>query len=385
MKSLILIPSYLWKNTFKRWFENPISPLSKILVPALLGLLAILVLVFFATVESQLRQKLKDGNSYDVYITEQVPNKSRGLITEQTIEEEELIMREFSSMAKITYLRQPFAAATYGTSTSSIPVFIYGQGATDLFNNALDPSQAPEIWLLTEYPLKFQPREEVHISQRSILTTPRKMPDSIKNLVNAPQAIAIPIEMAQPILDDGFITHAHARFQNLPDLEKFLNFTEAYFSAENRPVRTFSSIEILQNLQNLQKVQTYIRLIIIAACGIILAIILGTIAWLEYRQEAYLLALLRSFGTPRIILLAHTLIENLILVFGGIFIAFKIWRPAFDFIKQKITDVSLAPADPISLPTTDASIIFIAAAAGVIIAMIPVAFGLRKSPGLILQ
>ena len=37
MKSWTLIPFYLWKNTFRRWFEYPVSPVSKMLIPALLG------------------------------------------------------------------------------------------------------------------------------------------------------------------------------------------------------------------------------------------------------------------------------------------------------------------------------------------------------------
>ena len=47
MKSSTLIASYLWKDTWKRWFEQPGSPVARLFVTGLLALVATVILVFF--------------------------------------------------------------------------------------------------------------------------------------------------------------------------------------------------------------------------------------------------------------------------------------------------------------------------------------------------
>jgi hypothetical protein len=211
------------------------------------------------------------------------------------------------------------------------------------------------------------------------------MPQKIAELVQADNILAAPIEMAGLFLRDGFTIHIHARFQNLDEVRTFVNETRAYHRAEKRNVRTYSSLYILEGLAKINEVQNYIRLGIVGSCGIILAIILGTIAWLEYRQEAYLLALLRSFGTPRLLLITHAFLENIILVTLGIYIAFISWKPIYNLLQSKVTDMNLSPAENLALGTTDMSIILVAGLFGVLVAMIPIAIGLRKPAGLILQ
>lgn len=193
------------------------------------------------------------------------------------------------------------------------------------------------------------------------------------------------MEMATSLLEYGFSTHIHARFENIDQVRTFITEANAYYHTENRGVRVISSLSILEGLEQIRVIQNYIRIAIISSCGIILAIILGTIAWLEYRQEAYLLALLRSFGTPRIILLTHAFFENLLLITIGIVSAFYIWKPIYKLLQTKIPDMNLSPAHSLSLNSTDAAIILSAGLIGVLIAMIPIAVGLRKPAGLILQ
>lgn len=383
MRSLILIPSYLWKNTLKRWLENPVSPLSKVLVPLLLGLLATLVLVFFAEVEAQLSKQLKEGNSFDVHISEQAASFDNTLRAEISYEEEELWLSKYGSK-DFYYLRQSFTNVEWKKARESLPVIIYNNGFPELQKYRED-TKSPTIWLLTKYPDSVLSKETVKLGGKSITAIPIAMPQKIAELVQADNILAAPIEMAGLFLRDGFTIHIHARFQNLDEVRTFVNETRAYHRAEKRNVRTYSSLYILEGLAKINEVQNYIRLGIVGSCGIILAIILGTIAWLEYRQEAYLLALLRSFGTPRLLLITHAFLENIILVTLGIYIAFISWKPIYNLLQSKVTDMNLSPAENLALGTTDMSIILVAGLFGVLVAMIPIAIGLRKPAGLILQ
>lgn len=363
--------------------ENPISPLSKILVPVLLGLLATLVLVFFAESEAQLKAQLEKSDSYAVYVTESHKIFDNSLAGEISVSEEEMWQTHYKD-ADFNYIRQPLVLAEFGIPQRRVPVIIYNDLYSDLSENN-ENLDIPTIWFLCKAPELYDQRHIIKLGDSSIVSTPKKIPQAIKDNIRTDRVLAIPLSMGERILKEGFNSHMLARFETIEDVATFVSEVEAYYRAERRNVRVFSALEILSSLEKIQQVQNYIRLGIITSCGLILALILGTIAWLEYRQESYLLALLRSFGAPRLVLIFHCFFENLILVTAGILIAFEAWRPIYDVLQSKVTNIDLRPASSLELPTQDASIILAAGLLGVIVAMIPVACGLRKPAGLILQ
>ena len=59
MKSSTLIASYLWKDTWKRWFEQPGSPLARLFVTGLLVAVATVILVAYQMLEHGLRDRLE--------------------------------------------------------------------------------------------------------------------------------------------------------------------------------------------------------------------------------------------------------------------------------------------------------------------------------------
>ncbi len=383
MKSLILIPSYLWKNTLKRWFENPISPLSKILVPSLLGLLATLVLVFFAEAEAQLKVQLAKGDSYAVHVTETHKGFDNSLAGQISLSEEEMWQTHYRE-ADFNYIRQPLVFAEFGMPRRRVPVVVYNDLYSELSKTNVN-LDIPTIWFLCKSPELYTSRHVMKLGESSIVSTPKKISPAVLDNIKADRVLAIPLSMGEPILKDGFTTHMLARFKTIDEVAIFVAEVEAYYKAEHRNIRVFSALEILSSLEKIQQIQNYIRLGIITSCGLILALILGTIAWLEYRQESYLLALLRSFGTPRFVLIIHFFFENLLLVAAGILIAFEAWKPIYDALQSRVTSIDLRPASSLVLPNQDASIILISGLLGVLVAMIPIAFGLRKPAGLILQ
>lgn len=379
MKSLILIPSYLWKNTFKRWWENPISPFSKVLVTTILSLLAILVLVFFSESRNQLLQRLKSSDSYTYYISEQISPNNSAVRLQQSLNEEQLWLKKFGK-DQITYVRQTHQILRW--QDKPISTVVYSSSSPELYEQL---NEHPQIWLLSTQSKFLKPIEDVYSDSVTISATTRQMPKEMAKHLGIDSAVAIPIEMAESTIASGFYIHLIANLNSIAEVEEFAAISDAYYSAEHIRTRTFSTLGLLQDIDTLNKLQTYIRIGIIATCGIISALIIGTIAWLEYRQESYLLALLRSFGTPRYLLLVHSFFENLILVGLGIISALLAWPQIYNVLIKSIDSVSMRNAAELQLPTLDVIIIVSASTLGVALAMIPVSFGLRKPAGLILQ
>lgn len=381
MKSLILIPSYLWKNTFKRWFENPTSPLSKILVTSILSLLALLVLVFFAESKFQLERKLAETDSLRIYLSDRIlPSDAPTQLIKSQMEER-MWGRELEGQ-RYSYYRQTFQMVKW-KDNKAIPVVVYSHAHQKMSTHSA--GEAPTIWLLNSAPRFCKPVEEVQSDQTTLYAKPLQMSTELELALGTTSALAIPEEMAIPYLMNGFYTHIIATFDNIKSAKSFDQLTSAYYDAEQRSLRKFNSLGIIEEIEKLNHLQTQIRVGIVVTCGLISALIIGAIAWLEFRQESYLLALLRSFGTPRFILLIHGILENTLLTGLGIVAAFQAWPPIYNVLIQSVEGIQMRSAQFISLPQLDTLIIIAASAIGVILAMIPVAVGLRKPAGLILQ
>ncbi len=197
--------------------------------------------------------------------------------------------------------------------------------------------------------------------------------------------VAVPVVMIEPWLHNGFMNLTVADFSSIGAVEKFVREVSAFYRAEGRNVKIVSALEILRNLERINAIQAVVRTLIVLGCGVILALTLGSVAWLEYRQDAYLLALLKSFGTPSSVLLFHMFLENLILVLGGIFIVRLAWAPLYSMAGPHLQAIGFQSTELPPIAAADLGIILLAGVTGVLFAMLPVSFGLRKPAGLILQ
>jgi hypothetical protein len=86
-----------------------------------------------------------------------------------------------------------------------------------------------------------------------------------------------------------------------------------------------------------------------------------------------------------LLLLVHMFFENLLLVLAGMLLTFLAWGPLFEVVAPQLRGIGLESAGELALPFADLAIILLAGLVGVVLAMMPIAFGLRKPTGLILQ
>lgn len=158
---------------------------------------------------------------------------------------------------------------------------------------------------------------------------------------------------------------------------------------EDRQVRLDSSLGTLNRLEELLAGQRLTRVALAVGLALILSLILGALALLEFRHEAYLLALLRSFGVRGFVLAVHFFLENFALTLGGVFLGLWIYtKLAGELLTQFSGQLASGVAVPplATIPSRDDIEILVAAAGvGVVLAVLPVLWGLRKRPGLILS
>lgn len=382
MKSWTLIPFYLWKNTCRRWFEYPVSPISKMLIPALLGFLAVIVLTLFGEIERELRLQLEKASVYSVYVSEFVGGENAPTVLRKSYEDELMWTSHYGQRA-VRYLRQPLTSAVWNR-TVSVPVYAYSS-PVDGLDAGTGETDFPVAWLLAEFNGERRPWEEISITGKRALARTADVPSWIRKELSVSSAVMVPVEMVESILNKGFINHMMINLTTVEEVQKFVTEVGAYYRADQRQVKIVSSLDILKNLKRITDIQRIVRTLIVVGCGVILALTLGSIAWLEYRQDAYLLALLKSFGVPSFLLLLHMFFENLLLVLAGILLARLAWTPLFKMVRPQLHSVGLHATEVPVLPSSDLAIIVLAGVVGVVLAMIPVAFGLRRPAGLTLQ
>lgn len=339
-----------------------------------------LVLVFFNEAKSQLVRRLAQTDAYSAYIQEQVPYDLAVQIGESARDEEVMLQEEFGA-SKIIYLRQPNGVLTW-RSDRALPVIVYDRSLLEL---SVTEDDAPVIWLLSETPEKLGRTEKLFFENMELIAKVRKMPEVLKRRLQFEQVVALPVDMAPTLLSKGYLIHILASLDSVEEVERFNLMTEAYYGSQRRRIRSFSSLSLLQDIRAMGEMQNYIRVGIVLSCGIILSCIIGSIAWLEYSQESYLVALLKSFGTPAWMLFVHSFFENMVLVVTGLLITFFAWKPIYLALIGQMKDMKLQPLTSIQAESSDLFIIFASALISVFLAVLPIAVGLRKQTGLILQ
>jgi hypothetical protein len=380
MKSWTSIPFYLWKNTFRRWLEHPVSPFGKMLVPALLGFLALLVLGLFRGVERELSERLERHSVFTVVSSELIQGERAATLLDRSLEEEALWQARYPG--RVFQLRQPLISA--GREGRSLPVLAYTASLEELHGKE-DGTEPPVVWLLGPTTAGSGRAERVDFNGLAVHARTREVPEWLARELGMEQAVAVAIEAVAGSLRRGFILHTVARLRDTEEVGRFVREAGAYYRAEGRQVKLISAAGLLEDLERIQRMQALARTWIVVACGVILALTLGSVAWLEYRQEAYLLALLRSFGSSAPLLFFHMLLENLLLVLAGLAAAAGIWVVAGERLPAQWSAGGLSLGGLGELAAADAVVLLAAALSGLVLAMVPVAVGMRKPPGLILQ
>lgn len=384
MISWILIPTYLLKNTLHRWWENLASPATKVLVPFLISCLALLVLGFLKTIEGSLSDQLTRDDLRAIQLSEGFygDDAEQGVYT---------IVADRELWLPYTDIYESFQRVPVSVETRwmpQTPVLVYDQELSFVELPEAVPGEPREMFLLLNG--KILNREETIVFQQiSISVAVREMPELIAEVFGGKALIMIPLEVAEQILPQGFVQMQRLIPKAGTSPGALEERIRTYSNLEDRQIQISSSVAILERLEILLKGQQAARWVLGAIVTLILSLILASLSLLEFRQEAYLVALLRSFGVRSGTLLFHIFLESCFLTYLGVGLGILVVGRFFPMALGRLAEMSgelnLKIPAPAVASEADLKLLFLAATVGVILATLPIMWGMRKRPGLVLS
>ncbi|MDB6019432.1 MAG: hypothetical protein JWR19_3921 [Pedosphaera sp.] len=382
MKPSTLIVFYLWKDTWKRWCEQPGSPAARLFVTGLLVLVATVILTAFQLVERSLRERLESFGLNTLVVRRAVTPDSSAFFRHGTAPDDLAILAPSGRKLR---LRQLFVRGQTEWEENNLLVLTYPPEALPMLAEILSP-QTTAICVSDSLPENAQLR--VRISHRSVVSSVARPPQWLRSLAQG-DFLLVP----QGWLDEeerlGWLeTTVFQRGPTAAPMEQIIAAVKALSSAEQRPAPQMqSALPLLRELDELHRRHQQWRGVLAGILGAAVSLVYGAIAVLEFRQNLFVGALLRSFGASAWLLYFRQWLENAALAnlaaIGAIFLIVLLRQTIFGTLGFP---GELLAASDANLQATDALItILVWINVGAFLSSLPVAAGLRQPVGEILN
>jgi len=371
----ILTASYLWKDTWKRWLEQPGSILARSVVTIIMVSLSVLLLVGFRMQIERLKTEIDNFGLDNLLIIETVTplDIEAGIPADR-----------FSSIRKWgnLFTSKRMLASAKISNGKNATILAY----TDNDYRGLLPylKHGHDVFLLTK-----SDKEGLVIDATvqdftfsGITLNPK---ENISQLVQN-DTLFVPLSYIPEIQKRGFaMLYYLERNKDAPEIATLTEAIHTVIRADgNGKVEIKSADEFKKRLDDLEAKQSSMRLWLAAILGGAIALIYGVLSVLEFRQSMYVSALLKSFGVSRIMLGIRSVIENMIIVNCVTITVIYLLSKYHDLIFSSLKINSSADLD--TLYWGNETLWTIAAAnLGVFISSIPVFWALRKQVGGILE
>ncbi|HEX3797163.1 MAG TPA: hypothetical protein VH413_00570 [Verrucomicrobiae bacterium] len=290
MKSLILIVSYLWKDTCSRWFEQPGSPLARWFVTAMLVAVATVMLISLNLLERSLRERLEHFGLNTLLVRETVSPVDQDLLVSERMNR----MAELSRYGSFLRLRQLYVRGQTEWR-NDLAVFSYSTTTLGPITNLLS-LETPLICLSESLPENTL--VEVTVNHRRGLAMVRRPNDFLRPLA-LENILIVPQDWLTEEQRMGYVdTLIFQRREDAPPMAQTVEAVQILFSMEQLTPQIQSPLELIRAWESLKERQRQWRAGLAIGLGFTLALVFGAIAVLEFRQNLYVTALLRSFGVP---------------------------------------------------------------------------------------
>ncbi|WP_411826261.1 FtsX-like permease family protein [Luteolibacter sp. AS25] len=370
MNWLIFIHSYLIRNSLRRWVEQPLSLISKVTVAALLGIFTTLVLAGIRGLGNELDKRLLDKEILTAYIAETY-SASEALEEISSIGPSSSFWNDI--VGKQTVVYQSTATADTGQQ-EGLPILavdsIEAEGLVD------------DFYLLSNQ----RPKDQVvgfSIGAFASEALVKPIPEKFQFALLSRPGILADFDRLSPLFARGYTKTVVLEAQNISQLERVQDMTDTLRIVEGRRMFLRSNLPILREIEKIRKLQSTALVVVTFLSSAILGLIFGSLAWLEFREERYVLALIRSFGVRSSSLVVHSLLENCFIAVSGVIAGVS----GLHFLSNALlkTNSSMLVLMPdIDLLTSDTYVLILGSLIGGLLAAIPVFVGLRKPLGLVL-
>jgi len=334
--SWILIVSYLWKDTWKRWFEQPGSILARIVVTGIMVSISIVLLVAFSMQVNKIKQQMEAFGLDNMLVIETVSGKDL---------EKGKVETRFSGIGQYGELLTVKKLLVRGKSSEGdrVAVVSYTEDAVVPLHHYLKFGHS-EILISKKYPQGMIIDVEVEGEWiRAVCLEPREHEEKLLQ----GETLFIPSEQYEYYEGSGYsISYYLKRDQDAPTIEMISDTIRSVVSNDQRGrVDIRSSAAIKEKLAQLEKQQDILKYVMAGLLGGALALIYGTLAVLEFKEQRYVAALMRSFGVPKIFLASRNIIESVLIVnsvsFGVIYGLMKVHNKVFKALKLQNAEVDL--------------------------------------------
>src|SRR3954468_17865136 len=379
MKSWTLIVSYLWKDTFSRWLEQPSTVLARLFVGALMVSVATFILVAFLLLERALQERLDNFGIKPLIVKEMVMVNDPEMLPSQRPDRLEALTLYGDKFR----LRQLYGRATTEWPTD-LQIMTYPPEAMTWLREYASPL-TPLICLSESWPENTMIKvNALRQAGTAIVKRPGPLfkPIFTQNILLAPQGWSPELERI------GYIeVNMLKRNETAPPLQSIMDMIGLLFQLDRRtPPQMQSPLPLVKELETLQARQGQWRAGLAAMLGLALALVYGAIAVLEFRQNLFITALLRSLGAPSTFLFLRQWVENAVLANGAAFLAIfvlaSVHQSLFGLLGFSKT-VMVGGSEPYWSPEVLA--VFLWVNIGAFLSSIPVALGLRRQVGQILN
>lgn len=382
MKSSTLIVSYLWKDTWKRWREQPGSPMARLFVTILLVAVATVILVSFQLMERGLQERL-DRFGLDTLLIRRTVTPSSTAFSPQGGNSDPFAL--LSSHGRRLRLRQLFARGQTELQENNLLVFSYPPEAMPALVGMLSP-ESSVICMSDALPDKALVR--VQAGRRSLIATVARPLNWLRGL-SSDDILLVPQGWLADEEQLGWIdTTVFQRNSAAPPMDQIIAAVNGLAALDqNSPPQIQSAQALVHELDELKSRQMEWESLLAALLGVAVALVYGSIAVLEFRQNLFVGALLRSFGVPPYFLflnhwLEDTLLVNLAALFAILTIALL---HSFIFDTLGLSSEALEVPAPNFYTGNVIVSIFLWINVGAFLSSLPVATGLRQPVGEILN
>ncbi len=366
------IAFYLWRNSIRRWIEQPLGVLSKWAIAALIGMLGAVMISGTTFLGEELERQLASRDALAVTIMEIVPPDQASILfspddTEESawerLAEESLTIYQVAAAARIDGMRDVAVAALRDPER-------YGYPDTVILLTTRQP--AGTVAIATMDNLRVE-----------ALAMPPQGP-LMEKMIGKGEILLASARRLAPLLQKGFTRQVLIQAKSLEAIEQAHRVSDALQSIEQRRVTIRSTLPLLLQLREIRSIQGYVLLAVALGTSLVLGLICGALAWMEFREERYLLALIRSFGVGRVTLLVHAVVENCLVAVTGLLLGLVLLTAVVGHADLRAMKLGWL-GGPGLVGGDWVWVLVLGAFCGGLLSCIPVGIGLRKPLGLVLK
>jgi hypothetical protein len=347
----------------------------------LLVTVATVILVAFNLLERNLRTRLENFGVNTIISREVVPGNDLNALPNHIRGD---IMAPLNGYGEKVRLRQFYTRAN-APWQREITAMSYSDEALPMLSGLLHTNTP---LLLFSESMPENALVEINLERQQGVAVVRKPVGFFKPVMHQ-STLLVPQGWAPDAEKNGYVEMVvfRKKSEELPIPHFVAAIQNLFIMEEKNPPQLQSAVGMIKELEGLQQRQAQWRSAMAGMLGLALALVFGAIAVLEFRQNAYVSALLRSFGAPGKALYLRQWVENGLLAnlaaISAIFLLACFHKELFGGLGFPSDLLELKKSNPYF--SWEMGLVLLWVNIGAFLSSLAVAIGLRKPVGEILS